>query len=390
MKRIDMNNEIEKELQKRLLVPFEQRLLSLLFKEHVTIEEIEVQLQGLNIDSANHNYLLMLAHFGYHVDWMGFPEHVIPQLKGIYRYYQVQNALMLQKLFMSIQKLNEKNIYPLLLKGAATRLHFAPGVSRMMDDLDFALEGEQYEKVVSIFQDMGAEYVVEAKHSITYKLGKTEFDIHHVIFKNNLEKGSDIWKRVEQIEVNGCHFKVLSPIDMFVHVLDSQSRCIFTDEMPERRMKWLYDARMVLKMMPDTDWVAIAKRANELHCSYRVHLMMKLFAACFPETISLEDVKILFAVDSGYAIWLKNAMDYHEMLVSYAKERSANKDTSITLWVLKLRIKYQPLWKEYRYYSHELKKLRSGMCFARYVAVHYHFNRPVLLYQKYLSRLRLR
>ncbi|MGO4545083.1 nucleotidyltransferase family protein [Paenibacillus sp. 2TAB23] len=390
MIRKDMNNEIEKELQKRLIVPCEQRLLSLLFKEHVSIEEIEYQLQDLDMDSGNHNYLLMLAHFGYNVDWMGFPEHVIPQLKGIYRYYQVENALMLQKLFMSMQKLNEKNIYPLLLKGAAMRLHFAPGVSRMMADLDFALEYDQYKKAVSIFQDMGAEYTVEAPYSITYKLGKTEFDIHHVIFKNNLEKGSDIWERVEQIEVNSCQFRVLAPIDMFVHLLDSQSRCIFVDEMPERRMKWLFDAKMVLKMMPDTNWAAIAKRAKELHCSYRVHLMMKLFAICFPEDISLEDVEILFAVNSGYTKWLKDAMDFYEMIVPYMKERCADGNGSITLRVINLRIKYKPIRKEYRYYSHELKEFRSGMCFARYVVELYHFNKPMKLYRKYLSRLRIR
>ena len=390
MKRIDMNTDIEKELQKRLLIPCEQRLLSLLFKEHVNIEEIEGQLQDLDMDSGNHNYLLMLAHFGYNVDWMGFPEHVIPQLKGIYRYYQVQNAMMLQKFFVITQKLNEKNIYPLLVKGAAMRLHFAPGVSRMMADLDFVLEGEQYEQVLSIFQNMGAEYVVEAPYSITYKLGKTEFDIHHILFKNNLEKGSDIWERVEQIEVNGCQFRVLSPIDMFVHILDSQSRCIFVDEMPERRMKWLFDARMVLKMMPDTDWAAIAKRAKELHCSYRVYLMMKCFAACFQEDISLEDVEILFAVDSGYTKWLKDAMDYYETIVPYMKERLAGGGSSITLRVINLKRKYKPTWKEYRYYSHELKEFRSGMCFARYVAELYYLNRPAKLYQRYLSRLRLR
>lgn len=385
-----MMNEIEKELQKQLIIPIEQRLLSLLFKDHVNREEIEHQLQGLDIDSGNHNYLLMLAHFGYHVDWLGFPEHVIPHLKGIYRYYQVENALMLQKLFMSMQKLNEKNIYPLLIKGAAMRLHFASGVSRLMADLDFVLEGEQHEKAVSIFKEMGAENVVEAMHAITYKLGKTEFDIHRMIFKNHLEKGSDIWGKAKRTEVNGCTFRVLSPIDMFVHVLDSQSRCLFVDEMPERRMKWLFDAKMVLKMMPDTDWKAIAKRANELHCSYRVHLMMKLFATCFPEDISLEDVAILFEVDSGYAKWLKDAMDFHDMIVPYMEERRASGDRLITLRVIKLRMKYKPVRKEYRYYSHEIKLVEPGISFARYVAKLYHFNRPVKLFQQYLSRLRLR
>lgn len=385
-----MDIEIEKELQKQVIVPNEQRLLSLLFKEHVNKDEIVNQLQGLNIDVDNRNYLLMLAHFGFNMDWVGFPEQVIPQLKGIYRYYQAQNALMLQKLFLFIHRLNEVNICPLLLKGDAMRLHFAPGVSRMMSDVDLAFEGEEYEKALSIVKDMGAEYIGEAEYSITYKLGQTKMDIHHYIFKNNHEKGSGIWKRAEQIEVNGCHFKVLSPIDMFIHVLDTQSRCIFVGEMPKRRMKWLYDARMVLKMMPVMDWTAIAKRANELHCSYRVHLMMKLFGACFPEVISLEEVKTVFVVDSEYAKWLKNAMDYRDMLVSYEMERSLIKDKSITLGVVKLRIKHQFLWKEYKYYSHELKKLRSGMCFARYVAEHYHFNRPALLYENFISRLRLR
>src|SRR5690606_36540055 len=118
-----------------------------------------------------------------------------------------------------------------------------------------------------------------------------------------------------------------------------QSRCLFTDEMPKRRMKWLYDARTMLKWIPDTDWAAIAERANELHCMYRVHLMMKFFAICYPETISLDEVKTLFPVDSGYALWLKHAAEFREMTLSYMKERSENPDLSITPRVVKLLMK---------------------------------------------------
>ena len=384
-----METEIEIELQKRVLVPREQLLLFLLFKKQVNKVEIENLIQGLNIDVDNRNYLLMLAHFGFNVNWDGFPEKTIPQLKGIYRYYQAQNAMMLQKLFIYVQKLNKANIYPLLIKGDAMRLHFAPGVSRMMSDIDLAFEGEEYARAISILKEMGGEFIGEADYSITYKLGQTKIDLHRFIFKNNHEKGSDIWKQVDPIEVNNCHFKVLSPIDMFIHVLDTQSRCIFVGEMPKRRMKWLYDARMILHMIPNTDWTLIAKRAEELHCSYRVHLMMLLFSAYFPEIISKENVKSLFTVDKGYTTWLINAMNYHEMIVSYEKERIVSKDNSITLLVVLLRLKHQFLWKEYKYYAHELKKLKYGMFYFRYVAEHYHVNRPALLYRNYVSRIRL-
>ncbi len=385
-----MDVDIEKELQRQLIVPREQRLLSLLFKEHVSKEDVEHQLQGLHIDTENHYYLLMLARLGFERNWVGFPEHVIPQLKGIYRYYQAQNALLLQMLMKTIKQLNEEQITPLLIKGVAMRLHYAPGVARIMDDADIVIEGKQYDKAMSIVQGMGAAYVGYAKHSSTYKLGHAEFDLHHVIYKNHNEKGSDIWRQVERIEVNGCHFNLLSPIDMFIHVLDTQSRDIFLNEHMNRRMKWLFDAKMVLNRMPDKDWAAIAKRAHELHCNYRVCLMMKLFAACFPEDISLADVEALFTVDQGYARWLQDAVNYRETIVQYVKERNVYVYKFITPRVFKLRVKYNPLWKEYNYQAHELKRLSPGMSYIRYVVEHYQLHQPRQFFKRIVLRLRFR
>src|SRR5690606_33528897 len=121
-------------------------------------------------------YLLMLAHLGYKVEWSGFSEEVIPQLKGIYRYYQVQNAILLQKLFQFTKKLNQDHISPLLLKGSAMRLYYASGVSRMMADVDLAFEDTEYEKALSSAEELGAEFVNEAKYAVTYKLNQTKLD----------------------------------------------------------------------------------------------------------------------------------------------------------------------------------------------------------------------
>lgn len=384
-----MVNEIEKSLFEQLILPQEQRLLSLLFNEKENREEIEKMLHNLDVDNENHNYLLMLAHLGFKLNWVGFSEQITPQIKGIYRYYQVQNALLLQKLFLYTKKLNEKDITPLLLKGAAMRLHFSPGVSRMMADSDLAIRDDKYKNALVIVSEIGATCLNEAHHATTYKIGQSELDIHRYIFKHNLEKDSDIWTQIETIEVNGCRLNVLSPIDMFLHILDTQSRSLFVGEMPEVRMKWLYDARMVLHKMSSIDWVAIAQRAKVLHCSYRTHLMMKCLATCYPDLISIEKVNSIFNVDSGYNKWLIHAMDYYKMLESYREVRPIE-ETSISLSVIMLRMKHRFLWKEYKYYAHELIQIKNGMSFFKYAAEHYHLNRPALLYKNYLSRLRIR
>lgn len=384
-----MVNEIEKSLINQLIIPREQKLLSLLFNDKEIRVEIENVLENLNIDTENHNYLLMLAYVGFKVNWIGFSEKIIPQIKGVYRYYQVQNALLMQKLFLYTHKLNEKNIIPLVLKGTAMRLHYAPGVSRMMADSDLAIFKDDYNNAIAIAHEMGGTCLNEADHAITYRLGQSEMDIHRFIFKNNIEKNSDIWTHIETIEVNGCRMNVLSPIDMFLHILDTQSRCIFVGEMTERRMKWLYDAKMVLNNIPNIDWAVIAKRADQLNCSYRVHLMMKLFSSCFPEMITLKSVESIFKVDEGYSKWLNYAKAYINMLESYRRDRNITEKT-VTLKVIFLRMKHLFLWKEYRYYAPELRKIKKGMNFIRYTIEHFYLNRPALFYQNYLSRLRLR
>lgn len=107
----------------------------------------------------------MLAHLGFIVNWIGFPVQIVPRLKGIYRYYQTQNAVMLQKIFVFTKKINKGNISPLLIKGSAMRLYFASGVSRMMADVDLAFQEAEYEKALTIAQEMGAGFVDEALQS---------------------------------------------------------------------------------------------------------------------------------------------------------------------------------------------------------------------------------
>lgn len=118
--------------------------------------------------------------------------------------------------------------------------------------------------------------------------------------------------------------------------------------------------------------------------------MMKLFATCYPNIISIEEVKHLFKVDNGYAKWLRHASAYYHMLVSFTKQRGTKNDNSYTLSEIMLRVKHKYLWRWYKYESHELKKVRTGIYFARFVAEHYHFNRPDLLYRKFISRIRFR
>ena len=93
----NFGNEAENLIAKTLLTERERLLLPLLFEapEKRTTEEYRKTIERLtdymSIDNEHISFLLMLAILGERMNWEAFPKEIIPRLKGIYRYYLVQN-----------------------------------------------------------------------------------------------------------------------------------------------------------------------------------------------------------------------------------------------------------------------------------------------------------
>ena len=81
-----MNVEyVERQLENGVLTAREKCLIGLSFGGEATDEAFHTLTDGLDLDTANQNYLLMLSCLGFAKGWERFPPEMVPRLKGIHR-----------------------------------------------------------------------------------------------------------------------------------------------------------------------------------------------------------------------------------------------------------------------------------------------------------------
>lgn len=293
--------------------------MGLLFGGELTQAALHELTDGLDVDRADQDFLLLLACLGCQRGWGSFPPEIVPRLKGVHRYHQVHNAVGVPWLTRQLERLTDAGIPVMLLKGAAMRAYYAPDMPRLMWDFDAAVPEERYQEALGLLQAGGAELVDETGYSATLTDGRTHLDLHRWIFKTNGEKGSGIWRRAISFDFHDVPALVPSPEDMFVHLLDNQSRNYFYDEAPDRRMKWLYDCCRVLMAAEGSNLDRIAARAGEFRTEARVRMMLKLFIQCFPETFSSEAVDRALPPSREYGELLENGERFRKLCQWYHK-----------------------------------------------------------------------
>lgn len=316
---------IEKGFEKRflgeLLSPGEIALARQLFAKEPDPEEIKLAAEGLDLDTLNIVNQLALARLSYKADKSLLPTAIVPRVRGLHRYYLAQMAFRVVWLEKKIALLAEKGIPVLLLKGMAMYAYFDAGHPRIMADADIAVPEEHFAEAKRIMLESGLEpsHTVESLHSIDLKQGDPEdkrnyyeLDLHHRVFKRNNDKGTDVWARTREISFRGVKARVLSPVDMLLSIVDNETRNIFNNEAPEKRLKWLIDMRTLLLREDMPPLKEIAARAEQLKEGYRVRLLMKLFLACFPDVFPEAEVDEVFPDTADYRRWFETELKYRE------------------------------------------------------------------------------
>ena len=130
---------VEQQLEERLPTAREKRLIDLSFGEEATDQAVRALTDGLDLDTANQNFLLMLSCLGFRNGWQGFPPEMIPRLKGVHRYHQASISVGIPWLVRQIRALTDGGIPVMLLKGVAMRAYYAPERPRIMYDYDLAV-----------------------------------------------------------------------------------------------------------------------------------------------------------------------------------------------------------------------------------------------------------
>lgn len=322
----------------------EKRLMEVLFQGGATEQDISLFTEGLDVDTESSDYMLMLSYLGISNGWKWFPEEIIPRLKGLHRYYQARNVMGIKGLLAQLDLLLKAGIPVMLIKGMAIRYHYAVGVPRIMSDMDLLVPEEQFERAVSLLCANGAERGLVTQYSIHILNGISSIDLHRWFFKHCKNGLKNVWERAIPIDFYGRRIYVPSPEDMFVHQLDTRARAIFVFEAEARRMRWLYDCKMI-GMRGGFDWELVMQRIQEFSVENTTYFMLKAFSDCFPDMLSASVIEAAVTPTEDYEKWLRRGMRwrYCEQKIHEAEQK-------------KRFFRYVRFWVAVMYYDYREKE----------------------------------
>ena len=382
-----MNAEyVEQQLEKALPTGREKCLIGLSFGGKMTDEAFHTLTGGLDLDTTNQNYLLMLSSLGFAKGWERFPPEMVPRLKGVHRYHQTRISMGIPWLVRQIRVLTDAGIPVMLLKGVAMLAYYAPGRPRIMVDYDFAVPEERFDRAVKLLEDNGNTLGLKTAHSFALSENRNKIDLHRWIFKTHNEQFSDIWKRAVEFRFHGVDVRVPAPEDMFIHLLHSRSDECFKQENPTRRMQWLYDCRDLWECSGGFDLERLAVRAQEFHAADRMHLMLKLLMRCFPELIKPEEIEQYFPRTPEYDRLLVNGERLRNTWIKYRGYGYIGESAMTPVYIFRW-LRFDTI--QYRYYKPELKWVDPRMNFFRFFKTVHSLDRFSDLARGYLSRIRL-
>lgn len=337
--------EMENRIAATILTPREKILIRLLFESYslagynAELPDLEERIHSLtdyyDLDCPNMNYLLMLAVLGFRVDWKYYPSEIVPRLKGIHRYYQAKNVLGIPWLLERLSILRSHDIPVMLIKGLALRYYYIPHVPRAMNDYDIAVPKERFSEAMELLRDGSVRDKGTAKWSDSI-IGKCagkdiELDVHQWIYKHRAAPEEDIWARALPFDFYGIDVLVPSMEDMLIHILDSQAGDIFSEQIPETRLKWLFDCG-VLMLGSETrpDYKKAAAYSAQFRTQYTVRLMLVLFIKCYgDDPYVLRLANHIQPATKKYTKWLKAQIAYNKKL-KYIKAHDYDKHTPVT------------------------------------------------------------
>ncbi len=301
----------------------ERLLVTLLFDKKINKKDIDVLVDTTDTKKENINYLLLLSYLDFQNNRKIFPEEISSRLKIIFDTYHKNNLFMITWFINKIKLLNKAGIPVMFLKGLALKYYYVEGFPRNMADFDIAVPENKYDEAVKLLRDKDSLYekFTSSYHDEIKSNGRI-VEIHRWIFKNNGEKGTDIWERAVNIDFYGTKVCVPCPQDMFIHQLDNRSRDFFKGVFLKRKLNWLFDCRHIWNFMDEADKKSLQNRVREFNVVYNIKFMLSVFLECFPELIDKKEAERMFPVSQEYMLWLDLGMKNQIKFMEYEKKYS--------------------------------------------------------------------
>ena len=193
------------ELKNELFSPVDGSMIRCLTGTSIDEGTADILFEKLDIDGTDVLKLLLMAIIGQKNNWEYYPRGIIPRLKGIYKYYQVQNATDNIQICAYLKALNESDVPVLLSGGIAFRMYYLKETPRLVSVNDFTVPSSFFEKAESIVQEIsgsGGERSADP-HRTAIKLHKGTPD-------KRLFNEQDVWERKSPLSSVGDNVFALS------------------------------------------------------------------------------------------------------------------------------------------------------------------------------------
>lgn len=297
----------------------DSELFALLFAPVVTAQQVADLFTRLDVEALPLEKVSLLLHLCLKTSFAGVPEREVPRIRGVSRFLLLHNAKLIMNMVVLAKEFAQAGIPLLLCKGIAMRLHYLPGQSRHMWDVDAAVSPESFDQAVRIAEAAGCDTIF-SRHAATLFRSYGSVDLHHVFYKSSI-KGVDergVWERSREITAHGCTFRVPCPEDMLLQILTNEFSNLVTEQRQRAHVKWIYDAGCLLGASA-VDWERLYAIAEECRVAGMANIMLALLRESIPDVLEASgmpeaslDVKITEKMAAYYTRSLKGIHRYQE------------------------------------------------------------------------------
>lgn len=249
------------------------------------------------VDNESSMYLLALGVIGFQRGWEHFPESVIPRIRGIHRYYQVNNGASAPWLKDKLARLRAEDIPVMLTGGSAMRAVYAAGTPRMMYGCDMTVPSGSYEKATGLLRDAVREADLEDPAGRTIA-GHTMIRLHEGVPDKRLFAEKSLWNAAKEALFLEQEVLVPSPEDMIIHLLCIPYPPWTFSEGRNERVRRLAECCLVMRGGFDPE--ALSERADKAGLKDPVAMYLKLLSETAPDALCRTDFEEYFPSDEDY------------------------------------------------------------------------------------------
>ena len=268
----------------------EEYLLKLYVSKNVKKNEVYNLLYGFdyNIEKETLFFNFLLAHLFQNNPDIKIPKDIEPRLKGVLRWFQYRNVLLLSGLKQLVVGLNDNDIPLLFMKGCAMKI-LEPDKSRMMFDVDCAVDIDKFDKAIKISEKLG--FKINAIYRNATEIKKRDIqkiDIHKQITKGEVDtKNTDkkIFERALKFSFYGSKVLIPKAEDMIFLLLTNGYDNIIYFQPFYKNVSWLFDVVYILRSNNNIDWNIIVTDAKETGTLAQLKIMFELINHFLPNTI---------------------------------------------------------------------------------------------------------